>query len=62
MHSLTGHPRLEVLYGARYSPHDNPVGPIAAALNNYVANTAVNWPDRLGRSTADSATAHPARC
>jgi hypothetical protein len=33
---LEEHPRLELLYGARYSPHDNPV-----------ANTAVSWPGRL---------------
>jgi hypothetical protein len=23
---LKAHPRLELLYGARYSPHDNPAG------------------------------------
>jgi hypothetical protein len=44
---LAGHPRLELLYGARYSPHDNPVERIWAALKNYVANTAVSWPGRL---------------
>jgi transposase len=44
---LEKHPRLEVLYGARYSPHDNPVERIWAALKNYVANTAVTWPGRL---------------
>jgi hypothetical protein len=44
---LDGHPRLELLYGARYSPHDNPVERIWAALKNYVANTAVSWPGRL---------------
>jgi transposase len=44
---LEEHPRLEVLYGARYSPHDNPVERIWAALKNYVANTAVSWPGRL---------------
>jgi len=38
---------LELLYGARYSPHDNPVERIWAALKNYVANTAVTWPGRL---------------
>src|SRR5215472_15564876 len=38
------HPRLELLYGARYSPHDNPVERIWGALKNYVANTAVTWP------------------
>jgi transposase len=44
---LAEHPRLELLYGARYSPHDNPVERIWGALKNYVANTAVTWPGRL---------------
>jgi transposase len=44
---LDEHPRLELLHGARYSPHDNPVERIWAALKNYVANTAVSWPGRL---------------
>jgi hypothetical protein len=44
---LDKHPRLELLYGARYSPHDNPVERIWGALKNYVANTAVTWPSRL---------------
>jgi transposase len=44
---LDKHPRLELLYGARYSPHDNPVERIWGALKNYVANTAVTWPARL---------------
>ena len=44
---LEKHPRLELLYGARYSPHDNPAERIWAVLKNYVANTAVTWPGRL---------------
>ena len=44
---LDTHPRLELLYGARYSPHDNPVERVWAELKNYVANTAVTWPGRL---------------
>jgi DDE superfamily endonuclease len=44
---LDKHPRLELLYGARHSPHDNPAERIWAALKNYVANTAVSWPARL---------------
>jgi transposase len=44
---LETQPRLEVLYGARYSPHDNPTERIWAGLKNYVANTAVTWPGRL---------------
>jgi hypothetical protein len=43
---LKKHPRLELLYGARYSPHDNPAERIWGALKNYVANTAVTWPGR----------------
>jgi hypothetical protein len=44
---LKKNPRLELLYGARYSPDDNPAERIWAALKNYVANTAVSWPGRL---------------
>ena len=44
---LKQQPRLELLYGARYSPNDNPAERIWAALKNYVANTAVTWPGRL---------------
>jgi transposase len=44
---LREQPRLELLYGARYSPHDNPAERVWAALKNYVANTAVTWPGRL---------------
>jgi transposase len=44
---LENQPRLELLYGARYSPNDNPAERIWAALKNYVANTAVSWPSRL---------------
>jgi transposase len=44
---LEQHPRLELLHGARCSPHDNPVERIWAGLKNYVANTAVTWPGRL---------------
>jgi len=44
---LEEHPRLEPLYGARHSLHDNPAERIWAALKNYVANTAMSWPGRL---------------
>jgi len=43
---LADHPRLRLLFGARYSPHDNPVERIWAALKAHLANTAVTWPGR----------------
>ena len=36
---LAAHPRLRVLHGARYSPHDNPVERIWAALKGWLANS-----------------------
>ncbi|TDD98100.1 IS630 family transposase [Actinomadura rubrisoli] len=39
---LREHPRIEILYGARHSPHDNPAERIWAALKNHIANTAVS--------------------
>jgi transposase len=36
---LAAHPRVVVLHGARYSPHDNPVERIWAALKAWLANT-----------------------
>ncbi|WP_334029469.1 IS630 family transposase [Nocardia terpenica] len=41
-----GQPRLLLLFGARYSPQDNPVERIWGVLKNYIANTAVTWPGR----------------
>jgi transposase len=35
---LAAHPRLRVLHGARYSPHDNPVERIWGALKAWLAN------------------------
>jgi transposase len=35
---LAAHPRVRVLHGARYSPHDNPVERIWAALKAWLAN------------------------
>jgi transposase len=35
----TTHPRLRVLHGARYSPHDNPVERVWGALKAWLANT-----------------------
>jgi transposase len=36
---LTAHPRVVVLHGARYSPHDNPVERIWGALKAWLANS-----------------------
>jgi transposase len=36
---LATHPRLRVLHGARYSPHDNPVERIWGALKAALANS-----------------------
>jgi transposase len=41
------HPRLRLIYGATYSPHDNPAERIWAALKTHVANTAVTWTERI---------------
>lgn len=41
------HPRLRLIYGAAYSPHDNPVERIWAALKTDLANTAVTWTERI---------------
>ena len=41
------HPRLRLLYGAAYSPHDNPAERIWAALKAHLANTAVTWTERI---------------
>jgi transposase len=35
---LRDHPRIQVLHGARYSPHDNPVERIWASLKAWLAN------------------------
>lgn len=43
---LAAHSRAEVLYGARYSPHDSPVERIWAGLKAFMINTA-GWPGRL---------------
>jgi transposase len=36
---LAAHPRMRVLHGARYSPHDNPVERIWGALKAWLANS-----------------------
>lgn len=44
---LASHPRLVVLHGARYSPHDNPVERNWGALKAYLANSPT--PTMAGR-------------
>jgi transposase len=44
---IRDHPRLRLIYGACYSPHDNPVERIWAALKAHLANTAVTWTERI---------------
>ena len=41
------HPRLRLVYGAAYSPHDNPVERVWAALKTDLANTALTWTERI---------------
>lgn len=55
---LEEHPRLELLYGARYNPAER----IWAALTNYLANTADTWPGRLRQIQSCFRNPHPARC
>jgi transposase len=46
-HWTADHPRLRLIYGAAYSPHDNPAERIWAALKAHLANTAVTWTERI---------------
>jgi transposase len=50
---LAAHPRLRVLHGARYSPHDNPTERIWGALKAWLANNAGcrPWPSRPHRTS-----------
>jgi transposase len=50
---LAEHPRLLLIEGARYSPQDNPVERIWAALKQYIANTApATMADRIRQAHA----------
>lgn len=50
---LTEHPRLLLIEGARYSPQDNPVERMWAALKKHIANTApATMADRLRQAHA----------
>jgi transposase len=44
---LAAHSQVRIFYGAAYSPHDNPVERIWAALKADIANTAVTFTDRI---------------
>jgi transposase len=50
---LDEHPRLRLIRGARYSPQDNPVERIWAALKQHIANTApATMTDRIRQAHA----------
>jgi transposase len=50
---LAEHPRLLLLEGARYSPHDNPVERMWARLKGHIANTApTTMADRIRQTHA----------
>jgi transposase len=50
---LAEHPRLLLIEGARYSPQDNPVERMWAALKQYIANTALaTMADRVRQAHA----------
>lgn len=50
---LADHPRLLLIHGARYSPQDNPVERMWAALKQYIANTApATMADRVRQAHA----------
>jgi transposase len=50
---LDEHPRLQLIRGARYSPQDNPIERIWAALKQHIANTApATMADRVRQAHA----------
>jgi hypothetical protein len=60
---LAAHPRLLVLHGARYSPHDNPVERIWGALKAWLANNPTLTSRAVcAKSTPSSATGLQRRC
>jgi DDE superfamily endonuclease len=59
---LAEHPRLLVLYGARYSPHHNPVERIWAALKAYLATSpTASMAGRVGQVHAFFGRSSPAQ-
>jgi transposase len=60
---LAAHPRVLVLHGARYSPHDNPVQRIWGALTAGLANSpTLTIQAASARCMASSATTAPPSC
>ncbi|XVV11936.1 IS630 family transposase [Actinoplanes sp. CA-131856] len=50
---LDEHPRLQLIRGARYSPQDNPIERIWAAMKHHIANTApATMADRIRQAHA----------
>jgi DDE superfamily endonuclease len=59
---LAAHPRLQVLHGARYSPHHNPVERIWAVLKTCLANSpTVTMAARVGQVHAFFRWSSPAQ-
>jgi transposase len=58
---LCDHPQVRIFYGAAYSPHDNPVERIWAALKAEIANTAVTFTDRIHQARTFFRTRTPAQ-
>lgn len=58
---LGSHSRLRLIYGAAYSPHDNPVERVWAAMKNHLANTAVTFTERIGQARTFFHTRSPAQ-
>jgi transposase len=60
---LKTHPRLLVLHGARYSPHDNPIERIWGALKAWLANNpTLTSKAACGRCMPSLASASPRSC
>ncbi|WUO18457.1 transposase [Streptomyces sp. NBC_00287] len=58
---ITAQPGMRLWYGARYSPHDNPVERGWAVLKQYLADTAVSWPARRRQDHAFFRSRSPGR-
>jgi transposase len=57
---LTEHPRLMLIPGAKYSPQDNPVERVWAALKHHIANTApATMADRIRQTQCSTNSTRP---